>query len=118
MKFTFEEKIDLIKYQFKYRIILSRAQKESIVNVWRNPMSDEEREEFQKDLEEYYKDREITPYYIEERAKEFSIDKKDLRFLKKCKKLKIKDIPKYRAVFTKYFGDRFVGEYDCFLVWK
>lgn len=118
MKYIFKEKIDLIKYQFKYHIILSRAQKESIVNVWRNPIPDEKWEEIKAELEEYYKDREITPDYIEKHAGEFSIDKKDLKILKKCQGLKHEEALKYRAVFTKYFGDRFVGEYDCFLVWK
>ena len=118
MNFTLREKIGLIKYQLKYHVILSKAQKESIVNVWRNPIPDEKWEEIKAELEEYYKDREITPNYIEEHVKEFSIDKKDLKILKKCRGLVGEEALKYRAVFTKYFGDRFVGEYDCFLVWK
>ena len=106
MKYTFKEKIDLIKYQFKYHIILSRAQKESIVNVWRNPMPDEEWEKIKAELEEYYKDWELVDEYVAKHAHEVSMDKKDYRFLKNKKNL---SSLKYKELFTKYFGDRMHG---------
>lgn len=115
MKFTFKEKIDLIKYQLKYHTILSKEQKERIVGIWREPSDPEE---FQKMLEDYYKDHELTRDYVARKASEYSIDKKDLKVLKKCKKLKFEDILKYKAVFIKYFGDLFFNEYDYFVVRK
>ena len=106
MKFTFEEKIDLIKYQFKYRVLLSRAQKESIINIWRNPMSDEEWEKVQKNIKELYEDWELADEYVAKHAHEVSMDKKDYKFLKNRKNL---SSLKYKELFTKYFGDRMHG---------
>lgn len=118
MKYTFREKIDLIKYQFKYRIILSKGQKESIVNVWRHPMSDEEREKFQKDLEESYGNCDLANEYVVKHAHEVSMSKKDYKFLKNRKNLGLKKYDEYRALFTKYFGDRFAEKTHTLAVWK
>lgn len=118
MKFTFEEKIKLIKYQLKYRIILTKGQKIGIVDAWRNPISDEEYEKFLRDLAEDYGNCDLANEYVMKHAHEVSMDKKDYKFLKNRKNLGLKRYNEYRALFTKYFGDRFAEKTHTLVVWK
>ena len=116
MKFTFKEKIDLIKYQFKYHIILSKGQKESIINIWRNPWTDEQRKKFQEELKREYSNCDRANNYVMNHANEVSMNKKDYKFLKNGKNIR-KYYYEYRALFAKYFGNRFT-ENGSGLVWK
>lgn len=117
MKFTLKERLKLIKYQLKYRvIILSRARKETLVNIWRNPWTPEEYEEFQKWLKREYGNCVSAEEYVVNHANEVSMDKKDYKFLKNGKN-EAKHYYKYRILFAKYFGNRFT-ENGSGLVWR